>query len=73
MGCHYPGDLPDLETEPVSAALADGFFTTEPSDKPQGNMDLGTKTDSHPGNWRGTGGVGEHTGSLGWTGTRYYI
>ena len=51
-------DLPDLEIEPVSAALAGGFFTTEPSDKPQGNMDLGTKTDSYPGNWRGRLGLG---------------
>ena len=25
-----PGDLPDLEIEPTSPALIDGFFTTEP-------------------------------------------
>ena len=25
-----PGDLPDLETEPISPAWASGFFTTEP-------------------------------------------
>ena len=28
-----PGDLPDLGMEPVSPALADGFFTTEPLGK----------------------------------------
>ena len=30
-----PGNLPDLETEPVSPALADGFFTAEPQGKPR--------------------------------------
>ena len=30
-----PGDLPDPETEPVSPALAGGFFTAEPSGNPQ--------------------------------------
>jgi len=29
-----PGDLPDPGIEPVSPALADGFFTTEPPGKP---------------------------------------
>ena len=29
-----PGDLPDLEIEPESPALAGGFFTTEPPGKP---------------------------------------
>jgi len=29
-----PGDLPDLGIEPVSPALASGFFTTEPPKKP---------------------------------------
>ena len=29
-----PGDLPDLRIEPVSPALADGFFTAEPPGKP---------------------------------------
>ena len=29
-----PGDLPDPGTEPVSPALAGGFFTTEPPEKP---------------------------------------
>ena len=29
-----PGDLPDPETEPMSPALAGGFFTTEPPGKP---------------------------------------
>ena len=29
------GDLLDPETEPVSPALAGGFFTTEPSGKPR--------------------------------------
>ena len=28
-----PGDLPDLEIEPTSPALAGGFFTTEGSDQ----------------------------------------
>ena len=46
------------EIKPVSVALAGGFFTTEPSDKPQGILDLGIKTDSHPGNWRGSLGLG---------------
>ena len=29
-----PGDLPNPGTEPLSPALAGGFFTTEPSGKP---------------------------------------
>ena len=29
-----PGDLTDLRTEPMSPALADRFFTTEPPGKP---------------------------------------
>ena len=29
-----PGDLPDPGTEPTSPALAGGFFTTEPPEKP---------------------------------------
>ena len=29
-----PGDLPDPGIEPMSPALAGGFFTTEPSGKP---------------------------------------
>ena len=29
-----PGDLPDPGIEPMSAALAGGFFTTEPPGKP---------------------------------------
>jgi len=29
-----PGDLRNLEIEPASPALADGFFTTEPPRKP---------------------------------------
>ena len=29
-----PGDLPDPEIEPVSPALAGGFFTTAPPGKP---------------------------------------
>ena len=28
-----PGDLPDPEIEPVSPALAGGFFTSEPTGK----------------------------------------
>ena len=36
VGCHFllQGGLPDPGTEPVSPALADGFFTTEPPGKP---------------------------------------
>ena len=30
-----PGDLPDPGIEPVSPALAGGFFTVEPPGKPQ--------------------------------------
>ena len=35
-GLPFPplGDLPDPGIEPVSTALADGFFTTEPPGKP---------------------------------------
>ena len=32
--CLSPGDLPDPGIEPVSPALAGGFFTTEPPGKP---------------------------------------
>ena len=32
-----PGDLPDPGIEPVSPALADGFFTLEPPGKPLWN------------------------------------
>ena len=30
-----PGDLPDLGTEPASAVLAGGFFTSQPPGKPR--------------------------------------
>ena len=30
LPCPSPGDLPDLGIEPVSSALAGGFFSTEP-------------------------------------------
>ena len=30
----FPGDLPNPGNEPTSPALADGFFTTEPPEKP---------------------------------------
>ena len=30
----FPGDLSHPEVEPISPALADGFFTTEPPGKP---------------------------------------
>ena len=30
-----PGDPPDPGTEPTPSALAGGFFTTEPAEKPQ--------------------------------------
>ena len=29
-----PGDLPDTGIEPASSALAGGFFTAEPPEKP---------------------------------------
>jgi len=29
-----PGDLPDIGIKPTSPALAGGFFTTEPPEKP---------------------------------------
>ena len=38
---HSPGDLPDPGTEPISPALAGGFFTTEPPGKPHSHF-------SHP-------------------------
>ena len=34
-GISSPGDLPDPGIEPMSPALAAGFFTTEPPGKPQ--------------------------------------
>ena len=34
LPCPSPGDLPDPGMEPVSPALAGGFFTTEPPGKP---------------------------------------
>ena len=34
----YPEDLPDPGTEPVSPALAGGFFTTQPPGKPTNNF-----------------------------------
>ena len=36
VACHFSplGDLLDISIEPVSAALAGGFFTTEPQGKP---------------------------------------
>jgi len=33
-----PGDLPDARIQPLSPELADGFFTTEPSRKPMGEL-----------------------------------
>ena len=37
----HPGDLPDPGIEPMSPALAGGFFTTEPPGKP--NLPLGLR------------------------------
>ena len=34
LPCPPPGDLPYPGTEPMSPALAGGFFTTEPTGKP---------------------------------------
>ena len=33
-----PGALPDSRIEPASSALADGFFTTLPLEKPHADM-----------------------------------
>ena len=35
-----PGDLPDAGMEPMSPALAGGFFTTEPPGKPRTSVDI---------------------------------
>ena len=35
----FPGDLPHLEIEPMSPALAGRFFTTEPPGKPTAGID----------------------------------
>ena len=35
LPCPPPGDLPEPGIEPTSPALAGGFFTTEPQEKPQ--------------------------------------
>jgi len=37
VGCHFllQGNLPNTGIEPLSPALAGGFFTTEPSGKPR--------------------------------------
>ena len=34
------GDLPNPGTEPASLALADGFFTNEPPEKPLSNLKI---------------------------------
>ena len=45
-----PGDLPDPGIEPVSPALAGGFFTSEPAGKPViGNVDA--LFDRYPGDY----------------------
>ena len=36
-----PGDLPDQEINPASPALAGGFFTAEPPEKPSLKTSLG--------------------------------
>ena len=41
-----PGDLPDPEIEPMSPALAGGFFTTEPPGKPLGREKVKVKVKS---------------------------
>ena len=35
VACPFPGDLPDPGIEPVSPALAGGFFNPKPPGKPQ--------------------------------------
>ena len=40
LPCPSPGDLPDTGIEPLSPALAGGFFTTEPPGKPMANQRL---------------------------------
>ena len=39
-------DLPGLEIKLMSPALADGFFTTEPTGKPQGEGIYGYKLET---------------------------
>ena len=41
-----PGDLPDPGIEPMSPALADGFFTIEPPGKPSGHNSVDLLCDS---------------------------
>ena len=43
-----PGDLPDPGIEPVSPALAGGFFTAEPPGKPVWSAVHVLKCDLHP-------------------------
>ena len=40
-----PGDLPDPGSEPVTPALAGGFFTTEPPGKPEACVEQVKKED----------------------------
>ena len=40
LPCPPPGDFPNLGIEPVSPALAGGFFTTEPPGKPRRKLDV---------------------------------
>ena len=40
---HSPGDLPNPEIEPMSPALASGFFITVPPGKPNTEMDSNLK------------------------------
>ena len=40
LPCPPSGDLHNPEIEPVSPALADGFFTTQPPEKPMFKNDL---------------------------------
>ena len=46
-GVPSSGDLPDPGIEPVSPALAGGFFTTEPPGKPIGDIAT-NKTNTNP-------------------------
>ena len=49
----YPGDLLSSGIQPLSPALAGGFFTTEPPEKPPRTFYPRTKAGSLEGLWRG--------------------
>ena len=42
-----PGDLPNLEIEPETPALAGGFFTTDPPGKPENSQTIRKRMGMH--------------------------